>query len=132
MLFDNCKNSRYKGNVGLAMAIAYFTKEEYLVSLPLVDIDDYDLIVDMGKKGLKKVQAKTTEYITRHGIYQILLKTCGGNQSFNTVKRFDGTKVDFIFAVTEEGTMYLIPTNKNTPKATMNLGPDRAKYIVMF
>ena len=39
-------NSNTKGNIALGQAIAYFTKEEYTISLPLNDCQWYDLIIE--------------------------------------------------------------------------------------
>ena len=43
MVFDTNKE---KGNSGLGMAIAYYSCNGYIVSVPLNDTQDYDLIVD--------------------------------------------------------------------------------------
>ena len=42
MLFDTNKE---KGNSGIGLDIAYFTTNGYIVSIPLNDTQDYDLIV---------------------------------------------------------------------------------------
>lgn len=39
----NFDSNKEKGNSGLGMAIAYFTTKGYTVSIPLNDIQDYDL-----------------------------------------------------------------------------------------
>ena len=45
------------GNAALSMAIAYFGSNGYIVSIPLNDTQDYDLIVD--KNGcVQRVQVK--------------------------------------------------------------------------
>ena len=56
MLFDKCKNTKQQGNVGLGVAIGHFTLNGYIVSVPLNDSQDYDLIVDC--RTLYKVQVK--------------------------------------------------------------------------
>ena len=54
----NFKTNKEKGNSGLGMAIAYFTTNGYVVSIPLNDTQDYDLVIE--KDGdLKTVQAKS-------------------------------------------------------------------------
>ena len=49
MIFDTNKE---KGNSALGIAIAYFSTNGYIVSIPLNDTQDYDLIVDKNIGGL--------------------------------------------------------------------------------
>lgn len=57
-MFNNCKNTKQQGNIGLGSAIQYFTQNLYLVSLPLNDSQDYDLIVEDRDGTLKKFKLK--------------------------------------------------------------------------
>ena len=50
--------SKEKGNIGLGRAIAFATANNMIVSLPLNDAQDYDIIFDNGT--LLKVQVKYT------------------------------------------------------------------------
>ena len=63
-MFGNVNNFKQQGNIGMAYAIAYYTKLGYVVSIPLTDSQDYDLIIDTGIK-LLKVQVKTTDFKTK-------------------------------------------------------------------
>lgn len=113
-------NSKKQGDWGLGRAIAYFTLNEYTVSLPLTESQDYDLVVD--KKSLLKVQVKTTEQISKKTGYPIVsLRTCGGNQSRQTVKNFDPTKVDAIFVTTIKHGDYFIPTSRVWSVSTLTI-----------
>ena len=38
--------NKEKGNTGLGMAIAYFVANGYVVSIPLNDTQDYDLVIE--------------------------------------------------------------------------------------
>ncbi len=127
-LFENAKTWRHQGEIGLGIAIGYLSTK-YSVSLPLMDSKEYDLIVDMDDE-LKKVQVKTTGYKSKYGVHQVLLKTCGGNKSGNTEKKFNGENVDYLFIVTSVGELYFIPTNNNTPKTAINLGKNYDKYKI--
>lgn len=40
------KSNKEKENSGLGIAIAYYSTSGYIVSIPLNDTQDYDLIVD--------------------------------------------------------------------------------------
>lgn len=128
MLKDK-SNSRKQGDVGLGSAIAWFTQEEYTVCVPLTDNQDYDLVVEKDC-GLKKVQVKTTFCKSKHGIYKVNLRVFGGNQSRQSIKKFDKTKVDFIYALTEEGQRYLIPTKSLDNINSISLGKLMNEYKV--
>lgn len=126
-MFQNCKNSKKQGDIGVGAAISYFISRGQTVLFPLSDSEPYDLAFDDGVK-LNKVQVKTTFTKTRCGIYQTDLRTKGGNQSFHTVKKFDPTKVDFLFILAEDGNKYLVPSNEITTKSHFNLGEKATKY----
>ena len=104
MFFDT---NRQKGNCGLGMAIAYFSTNDYTVSIPLNDTQDYDLIVE--KNGiLQRVQVKSTGCIGKGGNYQVALKSCGGTKG-KTYKTVIETNVELLFILAENKNMYLIP-----------------------
>lgn len=58
-LFENCANSLQRGAVGLSMAVHQYQKLGYIVCLPLVDGQDYDLVVEKAG-GFQTVQCRTT------------------------------------------------------------------------
>ena len=124
----NFKTNKEKGNSGLGMAIAYFTTNGYVVSIPLNDTQDYDLVIE--KDGnLKTVQVKSTGCKTANGIYQVALKSCGGTNG-GTYKTLIDTKIDFLFVLNEKSEMYLIPKDEITNKSTLNLCDKYIKYKV--
>ena len=126
----NFTSNKEKGNTGLGMAIAYFTANSYIVSIPLNDTQDYDLLVD--KEGvISKIQVKATGCKTKNNIYQVSLKSCGGTKG-KEYKTIINTDVDYIFIVNTELNMYLIPKNEIHNKSTINLGKKLDKYIVKF
>lgn len=127
----NKMNTKMQGNIGVGQAIAYYTKNLHVVSLPLNDSQGYDLVVEKEGK-LLKVQVKTTGYKTPYGDYSVNLKTCGGNQSFHTVKHFDNTETDLLFIYCLDGTMYEIPSIDMNCKASANLGRKWDSYKVIF
>ncbi|MBR4111329.1 MAG: hypothetical protein IKK43_06580 [Clostridia bacterium] len=120
--------NKQKGNTGLGMAIAYFTSNDYTVSIPLNDTQDYDLIIEKNNV-LNTVQVKATGCKTKYGIYQVALKSCGGTKG-DTYKTVVDTKVDYLFIFTEEKSMFLIPCNKIINKSTLNLSNNYLKYEV--
>lgn len=107
-LFSAAKNTKQQGNVGMGIAIAHYVAKMFIVSVPLNDSQDYDLIVDKGD-GPLRVQVKTCCFF-RKGGYPLMMSMQGGNRKENYVGRF-GTdfKYDILFAVTGDGMKYEIP-----------------------
>lgn len=122
------KTNKEKGNSGLGMAIAYFSTNGYVVSNPLNDTQDYDLIIEKDGK-LKTVQVKSTGCKTKNGVYQVSLKSCGGTKG-KTYKTVIDTKVDLLFVLNEEAEMYLIPIDKLSNKTSLNLCEKYQEYLI--
>lgn len=121
------KNSKKQGDIGLGRAIAWFAANGYTVSIPLTDSQDYDLIVDNGS--IFRVQIKTTSYKLGNA-FKIWTTVKGGNRSYNTIKKFDSTKVELLFIVTDDDIQYLIPTCVIGNKSSISLGKLYENYIV--
>lgn len=80
------KNSNMQGNFGLGLAIAYYTKHEFTVSIPLTDTQEFDIIIS--KDGVNQtVQVKT--FNTKRGVR---LKN-GGK------KQYSNLNLDILFVV---------------------------------
>lgn len=124
----NFSSNKEKGNAGLALAIGYFGSNGYIVSVPLNDTQDYDLVVDNGD-GLKSVQVKATAQRTEYGVSIVSLKSCGGTNG-SVYKRVSETNVDYLFIVTELQEMYFIPLSDFNNTTRLNLGSERQKYRV--
>lgn len=129
IMFEKCTNSKKQGDLGLGKAIGYLTECGYTVSLPLTDSQPYDLIVDIENK-LNRVQVKTTTYINEYKTYCINLSVKGGNRSYNTIKKFDKTKVEYIFAVTGDNQKYFIPSSEIKATNNLNLGKQFDKFKI--
>ena len=126
----NLLSNKEKGNSGLGMAIAYFSSNGYVVSIPLNDTQDYDILVDKGGF-ISKVQVKATGCKTKNNIYQVALKSCGGTKG-KEYKTLVNTNIDYVFILNADLKMYLIPKNEIKNKSTINLGKKMDKYIVEF
>ena len=124
MIFNTNKE---KGNSGLGMAIAYFSTNGYVVSIPLNDTQDYDLIIEKNNV-IKTVQVKSTGCKTKYGTYQVALKSCGGTKG-KTYKTLINTKVDFLFILNENLEMYLIPKEIIKNATTLNLCDQDKQYL---
>lgn len=123
MKFDT---NRERGNAGLAMAIAYYAANGFMVSIPLNDTQDYDLIVDDGTD-MFRVQAKFSSVRVPSGKYQFALRSIGG-QSGEVYKTVVHTKADILFATTADGEMFQIPVGYLDQEDTINLGGDDDEY----
>jgi PD-(D/E)XK endonuclease len=124
------KNTRRQGDVGVAMAIAFFTKRGDIVSIPLGEPPDYDLVVDIGGV-LKRVQVKTTRRERKSGKFEVQLRTTGGNRSWTgTAKCLDVSKIDILFVVTGDGSQYCIGASAVGGKQALVLGEKYIAYKV--
>jgi hypothetical protein len=115
------RNSHVQGNIGLTVAMIYFASKGCIISLPLNDIQDYDLVADFDNEGLKKVQVKTTRCKER-GKYKVVLRSAK--------KGFEHNKSDYLFIVDGDGVRYLIPRNEVKASSGIVLGNNYTKYIV--
>lgn len=114
-------NRRAQGRVGLGAAIAWLMRCGYLVSIPLTDEQDYDLVADIDGE-LCKIQVKTTYYQVNGDVYQVQLQVRGGNRSgTGKTKHFDPQAVDFVFVLTDDGEKYFIPSDAITARTMINL-----------
>lgn len=128
-------NRKRKGDVGVSMAIAYYTQKGYMVSVPLTDASRYDLLVDTGKE-IKKVQVKTTGQLTANNTPTVTLSTQGGNQSWNgVIKTISEDEVDLVFVFSldaAKGGMWEFPVSVCAGKRSLNLGHKQENYRVTF
>lgn len=113
-----------QGMLGLTTAINYFTHRGFFVSIPLIDAQSYDLVVDDGNS-LLKVQVKTTNRVTKAGKHRVKLDTSTSNGKGATRKNFDNTKTDYVFVyIPRTSEMYLIPSPDITVVTDMVISPD--------
>jgi hypothetical protein len=115
-------NYREQGDIGEAIAISYFVRRGWKVSLPLSGYR-YDLVVDDGQK-LYLVQVKTAFVRNRTSKgYDVHLKTCGGNRTGKDRVKYLDRRLDFVFVVTADDSLYLIPRNAlGDNQGKMNVG----------
>ncbi len=124
----NFITNKEKGNSGLGMAIAYFSTNNYTVSIPLNDTQDYDLVIEKNNV-LKTVQVKATGCKRKNGVYQVALKSCGGTKG-KTYKTIIDTNIDYVFILTENKEIYLIPKEEINNRTTLNLCDKYKKYRI--
>jgi hypothetical protein len=90
-----------KGDIGVAQAIATFTKMGYDVSIPLTESAAYDLIVDDGN-GLHRVQVR---YFSGK---EVELRRIHSNSQGYQVKKSDTNAYDWLYILKGSGEEYLI------------------------
>jgi hypothetical protein len=118
-------NPRKQGDAGMGIAIGWFACAGYTVCLPLTDSQPYDLVVDDGETGLQRVSVRTTTAVVK-GLYDVGLRTVGGNKTQTKFRNFDRTQVELLFVACDNGDRYLIPTTAFDAKTYLRLG---AKYV---
>lgn len=119
MIFDKCKNSLQRGAVGLARAIYEYQKLGYVVCVPVVDGQDYDLVVEIHGK-FYSVQVRTTSQKARNDkrVYTASLRSIKTNCSGTVIK--NRGVYDLLFVLCDDGTCYSIPT-PNLPQSMVTL-----------
>jgi PD-(D/E)XK endonuclease len=101
---------RRQGDAGELSAINWLFAAGALVSKPLFENADYDLIADFGHR-IDRVQVKTSICWQRARWYTALA-TRGGNQSWSgLVKRLDGSRCDGLFVHVGDGRRWYIPAS---------------------
>lgn len=125
-------NTKKQGDIGVAAAILYYTKKGYTVSVPLGDSARYDLVVDKGNE-VYRVQVKTTNYTSPHGVPILNLRTSGGNQSGAGIsKLISASETDLVFGYClVDDTMYEFPVEVVAGKVAVHLSSKKDQYTVL-
>lgn len=121
-------NTKAQGDIGVAMAIAYFTLQGCPVSIPMGDNTRYDLIVEI-RGQLKKVQCKCSRYKVDDR-YVIALRTNGGNKTGTSTKKISAEDADILFVYTFDGGWYEFPQSEFVDKASITIGSKKEIYRV--
>lgn len=129
-VFARHVNPRKQGDAGMGIAIGWFACAGYTVCLPLTDSQPYDLIVDDGQHGLQRVSVKSTTQLKRE-IYQVGLRTQGGNKSQFTIRHFDNLGVELLFVACGNGDRYLIPASEIVSRSYIALGQKYSRFRVL-
>lgn len=114
-------NTKQKGSYAVGLAIAYYTKLGYIVSVPLNDSQDYDLIVDNGK--IETVQIKFTGSKGVSGNYQVGLRSISGTTK-KEYKAVGDTNVDILFIVTNDSNIIILPIKEIVVRTQITITED--------
>jgi PD-(D/E)XK endonuclease len=115
---------RRQGDAGELSAINWLFSAGALVSKPLFENADYDLIADFGDR-VDRVQVKTST-CWRNARWNVTLCTRGGNRSWNgLVKRLDPSRCDYVFVHAGDGRRWYIPASDLGGNSGILLGGPR-------
>lgn len=115
-------SSTTQGNIGLAQAIAWFCKSNFIVSIPLSRHQSYDLLVDDQSGKIQKIKVVSTFCKVSSGSFQANLRVIGGNNGKDRkIKNFNPLEIDYLFIICELKEFYLIPSSKVNAKTRVNL-----------
>lgn len=112
-----------RGKISELIATIYFARKGYIISKPITDFNEYDLIVDNGK--LQRVQVKTIYYDNSKQRYMVSCVTSHirGNGK-RTNKKYNINSFDLLCAVEDETqTIYIIPIEKVAGKRAITFYP---------
>jgi hypothetical protein len=90
---------------------------------------EYDLVVEINGN-LSKISVKTTRTKNSESSYYVLLKNCGGASGKSKVRLFYNKSCDYIFVLTAEDKLYLIPSAIIKAKHGIAVGHKYAEYEV--
>jgi hypothetical protein len=130
-IFANCRTSKDQGNIGLSKAIYELQVLGYRISIPFTENQNYDLIVDKDNI-LYRVQIKTTKQKSKYDVFQVNLRTLGGNQSYHTAKKRKAGDYDLLYVLTDDNTSYLIPDKTFKAENALSLHKGMDEYIIKF
>jgi hypothetical protein len=100
----------------------------YGVWIPIGHSPDCDLIAEVGER-LLRVQVKTTTRF-RHGRWEVMLCTRGGNQSWNgTVRLFSSARADRLFVLVGDGRRWFIPADVVSGGTGLLLGGPKSRAL---
>ena len=114
-------NSKKKGSLAVGEAIAYFSKKNYSVFIPISDCDKYDLVID--EKGtFKKIQCKYSNDKANSGGYIVDLRTFGGYRNKTYHNKYLKDDFNYLFVFCSNDAKYLIPIEKIIKHSQLILG----------
>lgn len=124
VVFDKTTmNTNQLGAIGMAQAILEYQKRGYCVSIPLVDAQEYDLVIEKDEV-FQSVQCKYTSRKSSSNpvSYEVGLRTSSLNRSIKNKGTFD-----LLFILCSDGTCYSIPHGE-LPQTATSLGPKYKEF----
>lgn len=116
-----------QGQIGLVNAIKDLTQVGYVVSLPIIDNQDYALVVEINNK-LCKVQVKSSSAYSKANSLIVQIKRVRANKTKNNIYNFDNTKVDYVYIYEINGRRWFIPAKDIIAKSSLTMTNKLDKY----
>jgi hypothetical protein len=99
---------REQGDRGEFSAMLWLASKGARLAIPLGHSPHWDLIAELDGR-LLRVQVKTCTLFHK-GRWEVMLRTRGGNQSWNgTTKLLDPSQYDYLFVLVGDGRRWFIP-----------------------
>ena len=124
--------SRGIGDNGLPIAMAWFARNGYQMSIPVSGSSPYDLIVESPSHGLLKVQVKTSTNNLSSGAYLVKMTRMEYVDGAYSPRPYTCSEVDYFFITTGNGDMYLIPQRLAEGKQTLSMGNKFENFKVSY
>jgi len=123
-------NKHQQGTVSELLATSYFIQNGYIVSKPINDFNEYDLVIDNGE--LKRIQVKTIYWDNNKKRYLISCVTSHirGNQR-RVNKKYQQKSFDYLCGVERNNNaIYLMPINVIAGRRSITVYPDKKPKTV--
>ena len=123
-------NKHQQGTVSELLATSYFIQNGYIVSKPINDFNEYDLVIDNGE--LKRIQVKTIYWDNNKKRYLISCVTSHirGNQR-RVTKKYQQKSFDYLCGVERNNNaIYLMPINVIAGRRSITVYPDKKPKTV--
>lgn len=121
----NIYEKHINGTVSELLAQAFFVSKGYVVSKPINDFNEYDLIIDDGEK-LQRVQVKTIYWDNskmRNLVSCVTSHIRGNENRYN--KKYNKDSFDLLCAVHKESSsFYLIPYSEIEGRRSITFYPE--------
>jgi hypothetical protein len=123
---ERAVNRRVQGDIGEASAAEWLSCKGALVWIPTGHSPDVDLMAEWDDR-LLRVQVKTSTLKSKNldgGLrWRVAIATNGGNRSWSGLtKKFDPTRVDYLFVLVGDGRRWFIPAEFIEGARTVALG----------
>jgi hypothetical protein len=100
---------RRQGDLDELSAMEWLGSQGFNLWIPVGHSPNSDLIAEDADERLVRVQVKTTTRY-RHGRWEVMVCTRGGNQSWSgTVRLFSASRCDWLFVLVGDGRRWFIP-----------------------
>lgn len=123
---ERAVNRRVQGDIGEMSAMEWLGSKGATVWVPFNHSPHVDLMAEWDD-ALIKVQVKTSTFRTQRKVsgerWHIAIATSGGNRSWTGLtKRFDPSKVDYLFVLVGDGRRWFIPAGLVEASRSLALG----------